>query len=220
MRKTGYFGITLFSLALLVFGQACGSSPAPAPPWVGVVYYGEDTPVLGNTDWRIVGNPDWWSDNSDYRKVSFFTDGKYYSNDDILFPNGTWKREGNTVTMVSESGYYKYEGTYYPGSKKIAVKGYLSDVTTWDLMLESWVDRPASSGSSYSGSSSGTSSQQSTQKTYIVKVTSQTSMGEWTSTYYIEANSAQEAQILAEGKWRSTNFYNNKLLYSSVAGSY
>jgi ankyrin repeat protein len=68
--------------------------------------------------------------------------------------------------------------------------------------------------------SSSTPSQQQTQKTYIVNVTSETNHGNWTTTYNIKASSAQEAQILAEGQWRSTNFSNNKFLYAAVTGSY
>ncbi|MDR0719151.1 MAG: hypothetical protein LBF78_05900 [Treponema sp.] len=79
----------------------------------------------------------------------------------------------------------------------------------------------SSGGSASSGSSSGASQQQ-TQKTYVVQITYEMSGTNvrMTLPYPIKANSAQEAQILAEGRWRSTNFNNNKFLYSAVTSSY
>jgi hypothetical protein len=71
------------------------------------------------------------------------------------------------------------------------------------------------------GSTSSSSSSQQTQKTYIVQITYEVSPGiNLTLPYHIKANSASEAQILAEGQWRSGNFNNKKFLYSAVTGSY
>jgi hypothetical protein len=72
------------------------------------------------------------------------------------------------------------------------------------------------------GVSAPASSSQQTQKTYVVTITYELSGTSATMTmpYTVQAGSAQEAQILAEGQWRSTNFSNNKFLHSAVTGSY
>jgi hypothetical protein len=189
----------------------------PSPQWVGVTYHGEGTPLLANTEWVTNSGGPLIPPASGSYQVSFFPGGIFHHSYGY---NGTWQRVGNTVTMVEDDGYSKWEGIYYQDSNKILGKYYLSDGRSWDIIIEPYVPRQSSNGSNYSGSPS-TSSQQQTQKTYIVNVTSETSFGtNWTTTYHIKASSAQEAQILAEGQWRSTNFSSNKFLYSAVTGSY
>jgi hypothetical protein len=221
-----WFGMVTANMAFAGGAAAPEPSAPPAPAkWANITLTGEDAPLLEGTIWTSSQ-----SDPANFITMEFRSGGRLiwrnkWSNGQTVTNDWTWQREGDVVRAISEGGFVFYEGKYYPATQRIMLtaedsEGATGDFT-WELSTGSSIPNSSQGGATPSGSSSPPSPQQA-QKTYVVTITFEVggSGATMTMPYTVQAGSAQEAQILAEGQWRNTNFSNNKFLHSAVTGSY
>lgn len=193
-----------------VLGQGCESSPPPTPnQWAGVVFTGENEPLLEGTVWA-------YADDQPPVTVSFGPGGKLIGlgNPD---KSHTWQRNGNTVKMVISSGYVYMEGTYYPANNTIMGSAQNSKGQKWDWTMTPGI--AARAASSPSGSASPAPAQNVT-KTYNGQIYYEMNGTRMSQPFVVQATSPTEAIALARSRWQSTNYNNYKLIDVAVMGSF
>ncbi|MDR1317797.1 MAG: hypothetical protein LBK13_13105 [Spirochaetales bacterium] len=226
MRKTLLKAAVLAMSTLVLYGCILplfvwAASVSPPPKWPGIVYQGEDEPLLGGTEW-------FYSDsNRNRRRITFLSDGTWVDNtDDTL--NGTWQRVGDNLQYVTSDGYFYAEGylsfsSTKPSEHHIWVTMYDSyhnegdreTLYTYDGFVESEKRFAESRRGSSSGSDS--SSSQSTGKKYTVTVWYEIPGGRLPYITMVQASSPTEATMLGRIEWENALGQYYKYLSASAS---
>jgi hypothetical protein len=191
-------------VAFIVLGLACTT----APKWANVTYSGEDEPLLEGTTWTYISLSENTRHLVEFRsggQMNFSGSGGDY----------TWQRSGNTVKFIGNDGWFYFEGTYYPQTKKIMGSAENSKGVKWDATLE------LNEGSSAQiGASSGSGASQSTTRTVSVTVYYELNGVRYPATYMVTASSANEAEEQGRRLWQNQFGYNAQAKFISATAAW
>jgi hypothetical protein len=203
-------GITAGALVFfIVLGLACASTPEHK--WAGVRYNGEDSPMLEGTTWTYIGH------NDGTRKIAEFRSGGK-----LVMPgagNCIWMRSSidntHVVRFTTDDGWARYEGRYYPETKKIMGSAENSRGVKWDFTLE------LNEGSSPQiGASSGSGASQSTTRTVPVTVYYEMNGTRLSAVYTVTASSGNEAEEQGRRLWQNQFGFNAQAKFISATAAW
>jgi hypothetical protein len=206
-------GITAGAFVVfIVLGLACGSSPPAAPPakWKDIVYTGENAPLLEGTTWTYINTGNEYIDTREFR-----AGGKLIIHGDS--GNHTWKREGNTVYMITDDGWSHFIGTYYPETKKILGSAERSSGVKFDWTMEprdSVMPTPSAAPAASAGAS------QSNTRTVAVTVYYELNGARLPAIYTVTASTANEAEEQGRRLWQNQFGFNAQAKFISATAAW